>query len=254
MEVVFLGVGEAFDENLPNTSLLVRQDTDEPGATLLLDCGFTVPPRFWAESPDPDELDGIWISHFHGDHFFGIPALLVRFWEEKRSKPLTFLGQKGVESRVRDCLDLAYPGFNGKLTFEARFMEVEPGNDIVFEGFTLRTAENGHSMRDLALRIDAGGKSLYYSGDGRPTAEGASLARGADLVIQEAFHPETEFPGHGTALGAIDMAGKCGAARLALVHVNRDARDVLVRDLDKLASPFSGIHVRVPEPGHRLVL
>ena len=71
LEVVFLGVGEAFDESLPNTSILVRPvEESGPTTTLLLDCGFTAPPLFWREMPEPDALDGIWISHFHGDHCF----------------------------------------------------------------------------------------------------------------------------------------------------------------------------------------
>ena len=82
VEVTFLGVGEAFDEKLTNTSVLVKVEEGCSNVRLLMDCGFTVPSQFWREGLHVDALDAVWISHFHGDHFFGVPALLVRFLEE----------------------------------------------------------------------------------------------------------------------------------------------------------------------------
>ena len=70
-EVIFLGVGEAFDEELPNTSILIRYGKGTSPVTLLLDCGFTAPPRLWKEEPEVDILDGTplldvkpYVSHF----------------------------------------------------------------------------------------------------------------------------------------------------------------------------------------------
>ena len=85
--VTFLGVGEACDERLPNTSVLIQPQNKETGS-LLLDCGFTVPASFFAYNQDPEDLSAIWISHFHGDHFFGLPLLLLRLYEEGRRAPL----------------------------------------------------------------------------------------------------------------------------------------------------------------------
>ena len=127
MKVIFLGVGEAFDERLENTSILVRAGSGASQASVLLDCGFTAPSLYWRRSSGPDELDALWISHFHGDHFFGIPALLTRFWEMKRGKPFTILGQRGVEEVVLKAMELAYPSFRKRLAFDLRFIEIEPG-------------------------------------------------------------------------------------------------------------------------------
>ncbi len=77
VKIKFIGVGEAFDEDLPNTSILVRARDERNESSILLDCGFTAPPSFWKIAKDPDDLDAIWISHFHGDHFFVLPALLA---------------------------------------------------------------------------------------------------------------------------------------------------------------------------------
>jgi len=137
-------VGEAFDEKIPNTSMLVRTDIEGKPVSVLLDCGYSVPPKFWQQGLEADTLDCIWISHFHADHAFGLPSLLVRFWEEKRKKDLCFLGQKGIESFVLKCLELAYPNFYPRLRFSLRFEEVEPGKPLIAFGCSWSSAVNDH--------------------------------------------------------------------------------------------------------------
>jgi ribonuclease Z len=254
VEVIFLGVGEAFDEKVPNTSILIHYEGGTSPVTLLLDCGFTAPPQFWREEPDADILDGIWVSHFHGDHCLGIPALLVRFWEEGRKKALTLVGQKGIAPFMRTSLDLAYPGMYEKLGFPLHFREVEPDKEVTIFGLIFHTAVTSHSQRDLALRIDAQGKSIYYSGDGKATPESMALAKGSQLIIQEAFSLEAEIPGHGTVTGSIKMAKECGASTLALVHIQRTVRSQVIDEMQRLTQMAGSLNLMVPEPGFRITL
>ena len=253
IEVVFLGVGEAFDERLPNTSILIRYRT-EPPVTLLLDCGFTAPPQFWSEVPNAEILDGIWISHFHGDHYLGIPALLVRFWEEKRKKALTLLGQKGIDSIIPTSLDLAYPGMYERLGYPIHFIEVEPESEITVFGLLFQTAVTHHSQRNLALRIDTPEKSIYYSGDGKATPESISLAKGSQLIIHEAFSLETEIPGHGTVTESIEMAKQCGASYLTLVHIQREVRSQVIDMMQRFTQMTGSMNLTVPKSGFRITL
>ena len=254
IEVVFLGVGEAFDEKLPNTSILIRYKGGASPVTLLLDCGFTAPPQFWSEEPDADILDGIWISHFHGDHCLGIPALLVRFWEEGRKKALTLLGQKGIATFIRTSLDLAYPGMYERLGFPLKYLEVEPEKEVTIFGLIFQSAVNSHSQRDLALKINAQEKSIYYSGDGKATPESMVLAKGSQLIIHEAFSLEAEVPGHGTVTGSIKMAKECGASNLALVHIQRKVRSQVIDEMQRFTHMAGSLNLMVPEPGFRIAL
>jgi len=253
IEVVFLGVGEAFDERLPNTSILIRYST-EPPVTLLLDCGFTVPPQFWREEANADVLDGIWISHFHGDHCLGIPALLVRFWEEGRKKALTILGQKGIALFIRSALDIAYPGMYERLQFPLNFEEVEPKKEVMISGLIFQSAVTSHAQRNLALRISLQGKSIYYSGDGKSTPECVSLAKGCGLIIHEAFSLDTEIPGHGTVMGSIAIAKECGASALALVHIQRTVRKKAIEEMQRFTQMAGSLNLIIPEPGFTLIL
>jgi ribonuclease BN (tRNA processing enzyme) len=252
MEITFLGVGEAFDEDLPNTSLLVRTHHESRPVTLLLDCGYSVPSSYWQLGLQAESLDGIWISHFHADHAFGLPALLVRFWEEKRKKDLHILGQKGVESFVQSCLDLAYPNFYPRLEFSLLFEEVEPEEPVTILGLSWSTAVNDHPQRDLALRLEAEGKSIFYSGDGRPTSETIALAEGVHLIIHEAYHLSKQVPGHGSVAGCLEMAKISRAQRLALVHIQRHVRRERLNEIEVLADSVEEFEVLVPEPGDRL--
>jgi ribonuclease Z len=254
MEITFLGVGEAFDEEIPNTSMLVRTEIAGQPVTVLLDCGYAVPPRFWLQALQPDTLDAIWISHFHADHAFGIPPLLVRFWEEKRRRELCLIGQQGIETFVLNCLDLAYPNFYPRLGFPLRFEEVEPGRPLRAFGLSWHTAVNDHPQRDLALRLEGQGKSLFYSGDGRPTSETTTLAKGVDFIVHEAFHLSKDIPGHGTIAGCLEMARACGARKLALVHIQRNIRRKRFEEIRQFAGSVQEVDVLIPETGDRMVI
>ena len=254
MKVVFLGVGEACDATLPNTSVWIRTETDGLPRSVLLDCGFTVPPLYWSQTDDQEDLDALWISHFHGDHFFGVPALLLRFWETKRRKPLAVVGQPGVQALVEDSMNLAYPNFLDKFTYPLEFFTAEVGRPLQVAGLTWHFAENSHGQRDLAVRIEDGRRSVFYSGDGLFTPQTIKLARHCDLAVHEAFRLDCPVPGHGSVLQCLDFAGKAGVGVLALVHIQRDERREKYDDILKVMQSVAAFHVLLPEPGDELEL
>jgi ribonuclease Z len=254
MKVTFLGVGEACDERMPNTSVWVETEADHQRRSVMLDCGFTVPSNYWKRTSDPQDLDALWISHFHGDHFFGVPALLLRFWEQKRSKPLALVGQAGLEQTVTQVMELAYPQFLPKLTYPIEFYEIEPGEKVHLAGLDWSTAASLHGQRNLAVRIEDRRHALFYSGDGLFSPETLALARGCDLAIHEAFQLEPAIAGHGTVRQCLDFGRETGAATLALVHVQRDERRNRYQEIISLLEGGSELHVIMPESGDVLEL
>lgn len=250
MKITFLDVGEACDPQYPNTSILLQTDNRSTAQYTLIDCGFTTPHSYFKLCSDSEQLDALWISHFHGDHFFGVPLLLLRFWEMGRVKPLLILGQQGIEEKICQALELAYPGFKVKLNYPIEFRVVEPGHDVEALDFIWKTAESEHSQKCLALRLDAtNGKSIFYSGDGRPTQATLALAHGCNLAIHEAFGMENKIPGHGSIRGCLDFARNAEIENLALVHLQRDVRQKQQNEIQQIIGGINGFNVFLPEAG-----
>ena len=249
MRIEFLGVGEACDSLHPNTSLLVQSVISGKQRVMLLDCGFNAAHQFFRVCSDQDMLDALWISHFHGDHFFGVPLLLLRFQEMNRTKTLEIIGQAGVRQKVFEAMDLAYPNFREKLQFRIEFLEIEPGDQITASGFSVSAAENEHSLRSLSVRIEDGQSALFYSGDGRPTKATLELARECDLIVHEAFRMSGKTSGHGTIAGSIEFAQNAGARNLALVHVERHDREERRHEIREMLLNIKGLNAFLPVAG-----
>lgn len=240
-----LGCGEAFDEAYPNTSLLLRTRS----ANLLLDCGFSVPPLVWRELGSGEPLHGIWLSHLHADHAIGLPALLVRMWEEGRTDPLRILGPRGIAEAAGGLLETGYPGFSSRLRFPLEELAVEPGGAVEWRGLSLESAPTNHGLPNLALRVGImGGTRVAYSGDGAPTAESASLGRGAHW-IHECFSREKVAGGHASLGDLLDLLPEVVPERLGLVHVSRSGRREVAEAVRRLAG--SRPPVELLEPGDR---
>ncbi len=254
MEIIFLGVGEACDEKFPNTSLLVKLKTRIDEKMVLLDCGFTIAHEFFKYVDDPDLLDVVWISHFHGDHFFGLPLLLLRFWEMGREKPLTFVGQKGIKEVVLMSMKLAFPSLADKISFSYCFHEIEEMREYSFLDIKWKGAYTGHTQANIGLFLQGEDGSLYYSGDGPPKEKTFEIVEEPDIIIQESFLLDSDIYGHGNALTSVEFCRKCKGKRLALVHIQREARADVESYFKEDSYNHKEIEIIIPRPGDRLVI
>lgn len=251
MRCLFNGVGEAFDAHLPNCSVWLETHPGGVKRTLLLDCGFTAPFALFRHLPEKEALDTdlIWISHFHGDHYLGLPALLLRFHESGRTKPLTIVGQEGIEERTCEAMDMAYAGVRKRFAFDVTFLDAFPGATLLPLGLAMETAWSDHSQPNLSVKVNDGRHSVFYSGDGRPTRQSLHLAKGADLIVHESFSLEHDTHGHGTVPGSIDFARHAACNLLALVHLRRDIRHQHAADVLDIMQSTNDVQVLLPEPG-----
>lgn len=221
MEIFFIGVGEACDSDNGNTSILV---TTANKTRILMDCGFSVPHHFFHFNQQLPELDYVWISHFHGDHYFGLPLLFLRLWQEKRTRPLTIISQKGIEEKVHNVLNMAFPHFRDRFSFQLIFKTVQADTPVEMDGIRWSTTRTGHSQYNLGLLLDDGTKKIYYSGDGQSNEKVQELITGCDFVVHEAFTFVDEFSYHGSVTSCLNLADKAHITNMALLHLDRDVR------------------------------
>ena len=250
--LTFVGTGEALDPTLANTSLLLRGPR-----TLLLDCGYSVPHAFWRLTQDPDLLDGIWISHAHADHCFGLPALLLWMRLQGRQRPLTLLGGPGSRARLEPVLELGYPGsYAAHKCYAIEHVEVAAGDASTpptsWGPLSLRAAASTHSVVNYAVRVEVPGqRSLMYSGDGAPTPGTRALARGVSILVHECFSTAANRK-HGDVDGCVALAADAGVQTLALLHFAAEAKlDIRARAAQLDQGQFELVF---PAPGDRLSL
>lgn len=242
VKIIFLGVGEAFDETLPNNAHLVLSDTK-----LLLDCGYNVPGQVWKYNPDQSFLDATYISHTHADHYFGIPPLLTRMLEEERRKPLTIIAPRGSKQTVEEIIEYGYRGVTGLYQFRIDFLEAAEGQTIKLNELELSFALTEHPERNHAIKVRTGKRSVCYSGDGMFRRETERLYRNADLLIHEAYTFDKKIPNHACAVDVIEMAKRNNIRCLALTHLQRDFRKSSKEMLKK--DPLCPeIEILIPEP------
>jgi len=243
MKIIFLGVGDAFDETLPtNSSLIISEKT-----SLMLDCGDSAVRQLWKIRRGNDSMDALYVTHYHPDHFFGISSMLARMLlYEKRTKPLTIICSKKVHEKIVELRECIFKSTENQDGFKVDIIEIEEGQTIKFQDLELTFAATKHSAENLAIRISDGEHAVVYSGDGSPS-EDENFYQNLDLLIQEAYLYNQEKIGHTSIVEAIKFAEKHGSGCVALVHISRDLRkDELPGLLPQIKS--DKVKIIIPEP------
>jgi ribonuclease BN (tRNA processing enzyme) len=228
---------------LGNTSLLL-----EGPSRVLLDVGFAAAQPLWNRSMTADYLDAIFLSHFHADHTFGLPAVLLlmiskdRNGGAERTKPLTLVGPPGLEAYVRDLMQMAYPGMWESFVEKVpvTFVSMSPGSSAVVGPYTVRVALTAHGkMTSLASRWEWDGKVRFcYSGDGKATEASRKLYQDTPVLVHECYAVTNAGAMHEDLPTVVALAETARVKKLVLVHSAMDRRDELRQAVAQLhASP-----------------
>jgi ribonuclease BN (tRNA processing enzyme) len=185
--VRFAGSGDAFGTGGRLQACILLEGGPAP---VLLDCGATSLVALKRAGIDPGSIPLVVVSHLHGDHFGGLPFLILDGQFSRRELPLTFAGPPGIEARVTAAMEVLFPGSSTVTRrFETRFVELEPGATRVFEELSVSAfaADHASGAPALCLRVEYGGKVIVYSGDTAWTPALLDAARGSDVFICEAY-------------------------------------------------------------------
>ena len=139
---------------------------------------------------DPLTIDAVALSHLHGDHFGGLPFLILDAQFRRRTAPLTVAGPPGVRARVESAMEVFFPGSTGVTRrFAVEFVELHEGVSAPVGGLTVTPFAVIHASGAPAhaLRVEDGERRVTYSGDTEWTDRLLDAARGADLFVCEAY-------------------------------------------------------------------
>ncbi|MEJ8572944.1 MBL fold metallo-hydrolase [Microbaculum marinum] len=176
---------------------------------------------------DTNAVDAIILSHLHGDHFGGIPFLILHahFVTDRRS-PLTIAGPPGTEARVRAAQEVLFPESSKiELDFDLRFVELLPGTATEVCGAEVSCVEVRHpsGAPPLALRIAAGDRLFAFSGDTEWLDVLTDVARDADLFVCECYAFQEPIPYHVCYREILDHLDQLTARRIMLTHLGPEA-------------------------------
>ena len=216
LDLLFLGTGNAISyEGRAHSSFFIN-------GQYLFDAGPTALQQLKKSRINPGDVRVILISHFHADHFFGLPFLLLDYWVTNRQDELYIVGPPGIEARTEELLELAFPGLpvRNKI-YRRRYIEIDDGDAGEVEGLQFTAFEVKHvpSLRCFGFRTKIAGRTLAYSGD-TVLCEGLlKLVADADVLVLDCSHGSDSVhltPGDLTAV----MANAPANATTIVSHVD----------------------------------
>ena len=229
LDILFLGTGASVpsrDHGLP--AVLVRSGPD----TVLLDCGEGTQRQIMVSPYSFMRIGGIFITHLHGDHFYGLPGLIQTMGMMGRKDRLIVRGPEGTAAAVETVLSIC----PGDLEFELDVEDMPPGDSVTVGALTVSCFATDHGVvsqgyivkepdvrgkvdaakaeslgisgKDFSVLEDGGtvngvtlgdicepmrkGKVLAYTGDTRPCETVSEAVRGADVLIHEATYTKAQ--------------------------------------------------------------
>src|SRR5215469_7098301 len=180
MQVQFVGSGDAFGSGgRQNTCFHVTGDT----VNFLIDCGASSLPALKRAGIVRNDIDLILITHFHGDHFAGLPFFLLDAQFARRTRPLVIAGPEGIETKLPQAMEVMFEHSSKtqqKFEFSVLTLKPEQTHRLGAVKVTPYAVVHGASGGPFqGYRIEAEGRVIAYTADTEWTETLVPLGRGA---------------------------------------------------------------------------
>src|SRR5574340_262227 len=143
MQIVFLGTSGSWPTPKRNVSAIAVKRGPE---VLLFDCGEGTQRQFMASKLSFMQVSRVFLTHFHGDHFLGLPGLLQSMNFFGREAPLEVYGPAGCEALVTQLLTLGH----FKAGFPVAARDLSPGDRVDFGEYEVTAFEAVHTVPGLS--------------------------------------------------------------------------------------------------------
>lgn len=223
MQLRFVGCGDAFGSGGRfNTCFHVSGAR----ANFLIDCGASSLPAMKRLEIDRDAIDLILITHFHGDHFAGLPFFLLDAQFSRRARPLVIAGPQGIETKLPEVMEVMFEhSSKTKQRFELSVVTLAPRERRSFGEVTVTPYPVVHGESGgphLAYRVEAEGRVISYSADTEWTDALIPAAQDADLFIAEAYTYDKMVKNHLNLKTLEAHLPTINAKRVVLTHMSDD--------------------------------
>ncbi len=222
VQLQFLGSGDAFGSGGRFQTCFLLSGA---GGALLIDCGASSLIAMKRAGVDPGEIGWVLLTHLHGDHFGGVPFLVLDGQFSRRTRPLLVAGPPGTRARVEAAMEIFFPN-STRVTrrFAVEFVELAERVSAAVGPATVTPFSVAHASGapSYALRIQYGGKIIVYSGDTEWTESLVDAARGADVLVCEAYFFEKKIKFHLDYATLRDQKKRLECSRIILTHMSQD--------------------------------
>ena len=223
MQLRFVGCGDALGSGGRfNTCFHVTGSS----VNFLIDCGASSLPALKRLAIARDDIDLILITHFHGDHFGGLPFLLLDAQFTRRTRPLVIAGPEGIATRLAQVMEAL---FQNSSKTQQRFdlsvvalkpLEMRSFGAVDVTPYPVVHGESGGPH--LAYRVETEGRVIAYSADTEWTETLIPAARDADLFIAEAYYYDKAVKNHLSLKTLEAHLAEIKPKRLILTHMSDD--------------------------------
>lgn len=226
MKITFVGTADAFGTGgRAHTCIRI----DGGGSAMMIDFGAGSMVGWRRLGFSFNDIDAIYITHLHGDHFGGLPFLLLESqFVEPRTKPLTIMGPPGLKTRLKSAMEAFFPNSSAlEWRFPLDIVELQPGGEANLAGFAIRTIEVQHASGGppTAVRVARDGKTFAFSGDTSWTDALIDISAGADLFACECHSLKPGVPGHMNWQQLKENLPRLSPRRMLLTHMSVDMLD-----------------------------
>ncbi len=222
--VTLLGTGDAFASG---GRLQAGYLVEVGGKRVLLEAGPSILPALKQNQVATDTLDLLIVSHLHGDHFGGLPFLFLEYmWEVPRKRPLVIVGPRNLEQRTWILMRTMFSRFKLEgIRKKLHFKVLDPGKSIRVAGMKVSAIRSPHTNPDvsLSIKLEAGGKTVVFSGDSGWNEELVKFSEGADLLICECtYYESSHLRFHMNYPELWKNRDRFKVGRMILTHIGRE--------------------------------
>ncbi|AKB52200.1 Ribonuclease Z [Methanosarcina barkeri str. Wiesmoor] len=146
LRITFLGTGGSLPTRNRNPSAVM---VNREGELILFDCGEGTQQQMMRAKTGMMNLSSIFVSHFHADHFLGIPGLIQTMSFMGRKEPLLIYGPEGTREFTELFKALGY--FN--LNYEVQGIQLKPGDVVERKEYVIRALKTEHSISSLGYAL-----------------------------------------------------------------------------------------------------